>query len=203
MNIGIMGGTFDPIHNGHIILAKYAMELFSLDEVWFMPNGNPPHKENERSEFQTKHRVEMVRLAIQNEERFLLELHEVERKEINYSYLTMEHMRKTYPEHHFYFLLGADSLFTLDKWKCPERLLRTCTVLAAYRDGAKEIQMQERIQYLNQKFDADIRLLNMPDVDISSTEIRERLKQGKSIQELVPENVFHYIQKHELFKGEL
>ena len=203
MKIGIMGGTFDPIHYGHLSLAKYAVELFHLDEVWFMPNGNPPHKNHGQIESQTKHRVEMVKLAIQKEKHFLLELYEVERKETNYSYLTMEHFQKKYPYHQFYFLIGADSLFTLDKWKCPDRLLKTCTVLAAYRDDTKECEMREKIKYLNQKYNADIRLLNMPDIDISSTEIRERLKLRESIQDLVPETVFNYIQKHELFKDEL
>ena len=202
MKIGIMGGTFDPIHNGHLMLGRYARDLFGLNEIWFMPNGNPPHKADETIESQTKHRVEMVRLAIQEEEQFLLELYEVNRKEVNYSYLTMEHFQKIYPEHEFYFIIGADSLFTLEKWKCPDRLLKTCVVLAAYRDGKSQEEMEAQIQYLNQKYGADVRLLNTPDVDISSTEIRERLKEVAYIRSIVPEAVYHYIMKNHLFKDD-
>lgn len=203
MKIGIMGGTFDPIHNGHLALATYAAENFALDEVWFMPNGNPPHKDSEDIESLTKHRVEMVKLAIKQDTRFMLQLYEVERKEINYSYLTMEHFKQQYPEHHFYFIIGADSLFAFESWKCPDKLLQTCTLLAAYRDGMEESQMHEQIQYLNEKYHADVRLINMPDVDISSTEIRDRLKQGETIQDMVPKNVFDYIEQHKLFKDKL
>lgn len=202
MKIGIMGGTFDPIHNGHLMLGRYARDLFGLDEIWFMPNGNPPHKADETIESQTKHRVEMVRLAIQEEKQFLLELYEVNRKEVNYSYLTMEHFKEVYPEHEFYFIIGADSLFSLERWKCPDRLLKTCVVLAAYRDGKSQEEMDAQIQYLNQKYDADIRLLNTPDVDISSTEIREKLKEDAYIRSIVPEAVYQYIMKNHLFKDD-
>lgn len=200
MKIGILGGTFDPIHNGHLALGRYAKEMFSLDRIWIMPNGNPPHKEEESIESNTKHRVEMVRLAIQDEPGFDLELYEVERKEVNYSYLTMEHFTKEFPEDEFYFIIGADSLFDIEKWRCPERLLKTCVILAAYRDGKSRTEMDARIVYLNEKYQADIRLLSMPEVDISSTEIREDMKDQISIKKMVPKSVYEYIVKHQLFK---
>ena len=165
-----------------------------------MPNGNPPHKEEESIESNTKHRVEMVRLAIQDEPGFDLELYEVERKEVNYSYLTMEHFTKEFPEDEFYFIIGADSLFDIEKWRCPERLLKTCVILAAYRDGKSRTEMDARIVYLNEKYQADIRLLSMPEVDISSTEIREDMKDQISIKKMVPKSVYEYIVKHQLFK---
>lgn len=202
MKIGILGGTFDPIHKGHLALGRYAKDAFELDQIWIMPNGNPPHKD-ESIESQTKHRVEMVRLAIQEEKGFCLNLYEVERKEINYSYLTMEHFTKEFPEHEFYFIIGADSLFNIEKWKHPERLLKTCVLLAAYREGKSLEEMHARITYLNEKYQADIRLLSMPEVDISSTEIREDMKGHVSIEQFVPESVHEYILKHELFKGGL
>lgn len=202
MKIGILGGTFDPIHNGHMALGRYAKTCFGLDEIWVMPNGNPPHKEKDSIETRTKHRVEMVKRAIVDERDFKLQLYEVERKEVNYSYLTMEHFCNEYPEHEFYFIVGADSLFDLETWKCPERLLKCCILLAAYRDGIKQNEMEQQIAYLNHKYDADIRLLNMPDIDISSTEIRADMKQHESIKQLVPGAVYEYILENQLFKDE-
>lgn len=197
-----MGGTFDPIHKGHLMLGEYARELFALDEIWFMPNGNPPHKLNENIESQTNHRVEMVKRAIEGNAGFVLQLYEVNRKEVNYSYKTMEHFKEVYPDNKFYFIIGADSLFALERWVHPERLLKTCIILAAYRDGKDTKEMEAQIQYLNEKFDADIRLLNTPNVDISSSEIRRRMKSGESIEDLVPESVYSYIQSEQLFKDD-
>ncbi len=201
MKIGILGGTFDPIHNGHLALGHYAKEQFMLDQIWVMPNGNPPHKNDDIIESKTKHRVEMVRLAIQDEKDFVLECYEVNRKETNYSYLTMEYFQQHYPEHEFYFIIGADSLFSIEKWKCPERLLKTCVVLAAYRDGKSRMEMEEQIRCINQKYQADVRLLSMPNIDVSSTEIREDLKYHESIQKLVPKAVYEYILENQLFKN--
>lgn len=203
MKIGIMGGTFDPIHNGHLMLGEYAKDLFSLDEIWFMPNGNPPHKINEKIESQTKHRVEMVRRAIVDKNGFVLQLYEVEHKEVNYSYLTMEHFREMFPDCEFYFVIGADSLFTLESWVHPEKFMKTCVILAACRDDKNTDEMMTQISYLNQKYGADIRLLKTPSVDISSTEIRQRLKNGLSVQGMIPETVYEYIQEHHLFVDDL
>ena len=202
MKIGILGGTFNPIHNGHLALGRYAKEKFELDQIWIMPNGNPPHKKNAQIESNTNHRVEMARLAIAEEEGFCLQLYEVERKEVNYSYLTMEHFVGEYPHDEFYFIIGADSLFNIEKWKCPERLLKTCIILAANRDGRNQAEMEQQIQYVNQKYDADIRLLNMPMIDISSTEIREDMKELRTIRNLVPTSVYEYIIENQLFKDE-
>ena len=202
MKIGIMGGTFDPIHNGHLMLGEYAKKLFGLDEIWFMPNGNPPHKSNSNIESQTKHRVEMVKLAIEGHEGFNIQLYEVERKEVNYSYLTMQHFNEAFPQNEFYFIIGADSLFAFETWKHPELLVRTCKILAAYRDGKNSKEMENQIQYLNEKYGAEIILLNTPDVDISSSDIRRKMKQNEDISDLVPESVFSYIQSNNLFRDE-
>lgn len=203
MKIGIMGGTFDPIHNGHLMLGRYARDLFDLDEIWFMPNGMPPHKASDSIESQTNHRVEMVQRAISNDKNFVLQLYEIENKDVNYSYLTMEHFKKIYPEHEFYFIIGADSLFSIEKWKSPERLLKTCVMLAAYRDGKNKTEMESQIAYLNQKYGADIRLLSTPNVDIASSDIRHRLKLGLSVDDAIPETVMEYIRENHLYLFDL
>jgi len=200
MKIGIMGGTFDPIHNGHLMLGRYARDFFELDEVWYMPNGTPPHKANDNIELRTKHRVEMVKRAIFKEKNFLLQLYEVENKDVNYSYLTMEHFTKIYPEHEFYFIIGADSLFNIEKWKYPERLLKTCVILAAFRDGKNKKEMGEQIAYLNEKYGADIHLLSTPNVDISSSEIREKLRQHEDVTDVMPVCVYEYILENQLYE---
>lgn len=202
MKIGIMGGTFDPIHKGHLMLGEYAKELYKLDEIWFMPNGNPPHKLNSNIESQTNHRVEMVKLAIRDYDNFKIQLYEVERTEVNYSYLTMQHFNEKYPNDEFYFIIGADSLFAFETWKHPELLVKTCKILAAYRDGKNTSEMEEQIQYLNQKYGAEILLLNTPNVDISSSGIRRMIKDNEDISNLVPETVFSYIQSNNLFRDE-
>ncbi len=203
MKIGIMGGTFDPIHNGHLMLGRYARDLFKLDEIWFMPNGNPPHKNKETFESETTHRVEMVQRAIANEHGFALQLYEVENKDKNYSYLTMEHFIQRYPKYEFYFIIGADSLFALEKWACPERLLKTCVMLTAYRDGKNTTEMKAQIAYMTEKYGGDIRLLCTPEVDISSNEIRQRVKDGLLIEDMVPESVCQYIAEKRLYTDEL
>lgn len=200
MKIGILGGTFDPIHNGHLMLGEYAYRQFDLDLIWFMPNGNPPHKSDDTIESQTKNRVEMVKRAISGTEYFSLQPYEVENKEIHYSYKTMEFFEKSYPEYEFYFIIGADSLFSIEKWVHPEILLKKCVILAAYRDEKGTEEMLAQIAYLNQKYHADIRLLNTPNVDISSSEIREMLKEGQSIQRMVPDAVYAYIEENQLYR---
>ena len=117
MRIGIMGGTFDPIHNGHLMLGEYAYQQFHLDEVWYMPNGNPPHKSNPEIRKDLQDRAEMTRLAIEEIPYFRLCTYEMDRKETSYSYQTMEYFKETYPQDEFYFIIGADSLFNLESFK--------------------------------------------------------------------------------------
>lgn len=204
MKIGIMGGTFDPVHNAHMMLAEYALREYQLDEVWFMPNGNPPHKQNNQKErTDAEIRAEMVRLAIAGKNGFRLEEYEIRRKEISYSYETMEHFRNIYPEHHFYFIIGADSLFSIESWVHPERLLRTCTILAACRAEVNRYDvMEEKIRELNQKYQSDIRLLITPVMGTASQDLRQRVKNGESIADDVPEAVEEYIVRHHLYQSQ-
>lgn len=201
MKIGIMGGTFDPIHNGHLMLAEYAARQCMLDEVWFMPNGHPPHKEADSIEATTEDRVTMTKLAIKDHKLFKLCLLEVERTEISYSYESMRVLKEDYPNHDFYFIIGADSLFAIERWVKPEILLKQCRVLAAYRDGKGTTDMLSQIAYLNRKYEARISLLKTPMVEISSSEIRKRIKSGQEISEMLPEEVAQYIREKQLFEG--
>lgn len=202
MKIGIMGGTFDPIHNGHLAIAKAAHKQFGLDKVWFMPNGNPPHKALSDIGSSIEDRIQMVKLAIAGHAGFCLETYEAHRKNISCSYETMEHFTKVCPEDDFYFIVGADSLFSVDKWVHPERLFPTCTILAAFRDEVDtREEMEGQICYLKEKYNAKSELLISPIIKISSSELRKKIKAGKSIQGLVPEKVEEYIKKECLYES--
>lgn len=203
MKIGIMGGTFDPIHNGHLMLGQAAYEAFQLDQVWYMPNGNPPHKDIARCGTDVQDRAEMVKLAIAPYKEFRFEPYETKRADVSYSYRTMEYFKALYPDHEYYFIIGADSLFMIEQWVRPERLFPTCTVLAAYRDEINTRRaMEDKIRELTKTYHARIRLLVTPLMKISSHELREAVKEGKSIARWVPESVAAYIREKHLYIGE-
>lgn len=221
MKIGIMGGTFDPVHNGHLELAETARRQFVLDEIWFLPNGNPPHKELKKIESDVKQRVEMVRLAIDGHPGYLLETCEAERKEVSCSYKTMEYLAKEYPGYEFYFIIGADSLFAIEKWVHPEKLFPLCTILAAYRDDLAETEamrngkacdvqeyrkeiweeMSAQVEHLRDKYGAHIEILRSRPVQVSSSRLREMVHGGEEIHGLVPERVEEYIAEEGLYES--
>ena len=200
MKIGIMGGTFDPIHIGHLLLGEFAYENFHLDEIWFLPNGNPPHKTTDESGVSLDDRIEMVKLATDDVPYFRMNLYEASSKKHSYTYSTMRALREMYPEHEFFFILGADSLFSIEQWKNFREIFPSCTILAAMRDDKDTESMQAQIRYLNGKYGADIRLLQAPLVEISSTTIRRRAEKGLSIRYMVPDAVSEYIHSNALYK---
>lgn len=196
--IGIMGGTFDPVHNAHLTLAEQAYEQFSLDEIWMLPNGNPPHKRNIR-QADVDCRIRMIQLAIQDIP--YLKLCDAERssKEFHYTYETLQRLRENYPDTIFYFIMGADSLFEFDGWREPEIISRECILLAAVRDHCRRGQIQAQIQKLKNKYGAEIHILDTPNMDIASVDIRELLSQNKDISHMVPAAVSDYIRCHGLY----
>lgn len=200
MKIGIMGGTFDPIHNGHLMLAETAFTQFSLDEIWFMPNGKPPHKQWRTIAADVEDRIAMTRLAIEERAGFKLELYEARREEVSYSYETLNHLTELYPNDSFYFIVGADSLFSIETWVHPEKIFPLCTVLAACRDEIDtKAEMGEQISYLCEKYHADIELLASPLMPVSSHELRKAIASGKSITGYVPKKVEEYILEEGLY----
>lgn len=200
--IGIMGGTFDPVHNGHLMLADTAYRQFDLDQVWFLPNGNPPHKKEENIGTDARHRSRMVALAIQGRDYCRLEEYEVRRREVSCSYQTLEHFREQYPEDEFYFIIGADSLFAIETWVHPERIFPACVILAACRDDHDTLEeMKVQIEHLKKVYPkARIQLLRSPLIPVSSSEIRRKIQAGLSIAEEVPEEVEAYIKEEELYE---
>lgn len=199
MKIGIMGGTFDPIHNGHLMLGETAYHQYQLDKVWFMPNGNPPHKKNIGTNALT--RMEMVKLAIQDKEYFTLQDYEVMKESVSPTYQTLAHFKEVYPDDTFYYIIGADSLFSIERWIHPELIFPNCIILAACRDEIDTSEeMNAQIDYLCMKYNAQIKFLTSPLVDISSSELREMIKNGESISKHVPKAVEEFIAKEGLYE---
>ena len=200
MKIGIMGGTFDPIHIGHLLLGEFAYEDFGLDEIWFLPNGNPPHKSLAEVTPGVMERVEMVRKAIQGVPYFKVSEYEAIENAHSYTYRTMQHFSETYPQHQFYFILGADSLFAIEQWKYFREIFPTCTILAAMRDDKDRKDMEDQIRYLEETYQAKIELLQAPLLEISSTTIRNRAGNGYTVRYMVPDTVAQYIREKGFYK---
>ncbi len=198
--IGIMGGTFDPIHNGHLLLGKQAYTEYALDQIWFMPSGTPPHKKDHIVTGITD-RFEMVRLAIEPYPYFICSDFEIKRPGNTYTAHTLKLLHKEYPEHRFYFIIGADSLYQIEKWYHPAEVLTMTTLLVAYREYEKApCPLKEQIHYLTQQYKADIRLLHCREMDISSEALRNMGAKGKQLFRYVPECVELYIKAHGLYQ---
>ncbi|MDE7357820.1 MAG: nicotinate-nucleotide adenylyltransferase [Lachnospiraceae bacterium] len=224
--IGIMGGTFNPIHNGHLAIAEKAREQFGLERVLFMPSG-VPYMKNQRQVLPVQVRCEMTALAIKGVPGF--ELSEVEASDAaqgknTYTCDTLQKLKIADPDAAYYFILGADSLYAMEDWKKPELIFRNCTVLAAVRwngpsgksrrlsarvDGGdvetaekRQDRLRGQAQYLREKYSASIEILAFAGMDVSSTQIRERVREGASLQGFVPEAVEAYIRENRLYEKE-
>lgn len=197
--VGIMGGTFDPVHNGHILLGKQAYGEYSLDEVWYMPSRQPPHKKDHPIT-DGKDRLNMLKLAIQGIPGFSVSDFEMKREGNTYTAQTMELLSEEYPDIKFYFIIGADSLFQLETWYQPKKVMALTSFLVSGREYESHgITMEQQIEYLKDKFNADIQILHNHEVDIASAEIRQRVLEGKSILQDVPLPVVEYIRSHRLY----
>ena len=197
--IGIMGGTFDPIHNAHLSLGRCAKAELQLDEVWFMPAGDPYLKHSRKVSSATD-RAAMTALAIEGLPGFRLSCMEMERTGETYTSETLELLHACFPETHFYFILGSDSLYQIERWHAPETILQLATLVAARREYAdRPRSFQEQVRYLETRYGAAIAPLSFEETDISSTEIRARVARGEDISALVPNAVSEYIKEHRLY----
>ncbi|MGM0879775.1 MAG: nicotinate-nucleotide adenylyltransferase [Bacillota bacterium] len=193
--IGIMGGTFDPIHIGHLIAAETAREQCDLHEVWFIPSYVPPLKANEPGVSSEK-RYEMVCGAIESNAAFRALDIELQRGGVSYSYDTVMELQRRYPNHSFSYIIGSDRINDLPQWHQIEQLAAQITFIGLERTSdpydidALPIFLKERIS-----------LIHMPAVDISSTAIRSRVNAGLSIQYLVPDSVHSYMRRYKLYES--
>lgn len=192
--IGVLGGTFDPIHIGHLIMASFALCEFNLDKVIFVPNGNPPHK---KAHSDRTCRLEMTKLASRVNQKFETCDFEILKDEPSYTIDTVRHLKKDNNE--IYFIIGADSFYYLETWKNFEELKKECCFIAFDRISDIKTSFEEDIKIFNQKYDATVLGAKMPFIDVSSTLIRERVKNKKSIEFLTVKDVENYILEHNLY----
>ncbi|MDD5803944.1 nicotinate-nucleotide adenylyltransferase [Blautia sp. HCP3S3_H10_1] len=195
-----MGGTFDPIHMGHLILGEQSYEQLHLDKVLFMPSGNPPHKRNRTGRASDDQRVDMVRLAIEDNPHFELSLAEMHETGYTYTYRTLEELRKQNPDTDYYFIIGADSLFTFEEWREPARICAACTLVVAVRDHASFDELNREIQRLSVKYHGHFILLDTMNIDVSSHQIRQWVTEEKSLKYYIPDNVISYMKENGIYR---
>ena len=193
--IGILGGTFDPIHTAHLIIAEAARDAFSLDEVLLMPSGHSYLKDDRAQKvLPPEIRFEMARLAAEDNPHFTASDFEILREGNTYTSETLRALRELHPEDWLYFIVGADSVRSILTWKDPGVIFKNCTLLAAIReDGVPTEEFLKAVDNLRSDYAADIHILEIPAIGISSTDIRNRVKSGRTIHYLVPEKVERYI----------
>ena len=196
--VGIMGGTFDPIHIGHLILGENAYLQFGLDKVVFMPSGNPPHKKD-RDGGTDLQRMDMVKLAIASNTHFGISDIEMNEDGYTYTYRTLERLVKEHPDTEYYFIIGADSLFYFDSWKNPQRIADACTLVVATRNHTSDEKLDEKIEFVRKLFNAKIEKLDTENIDCSSSQIRSWIKEGHTVKYYVPDTVINYIHTYHVY----
>lgn len=197
--IGISGGTFNPIHIGHLIIAEIARDRFGLDKVLFVPSGMPPHK-NLSNVAYAEHRFDMVQKAVKSNPYFIDSRIEVDRGGYTYTVDTLKKLREIYGNSaSLYYIIGADVLNDLLTWKNHEEVFEICEFIAVLRPGNDVQAFKNQMEYLKNSHFAKIHYIDAPLIDISSTGIRDSVKEGRSIKYLVPEAVEEYIKLNRLY----
>lgn len=199
MKTGLFGGTFDPIHNGHLAVAEDMRLKLELDRIIFIP-ARLPWLKSFRQLSKGHHRVEMVKLAVASNPCFEVSEMEMERPGPSYTVDTVEEMRASLGlADEIYFIAGADAIMDMPLWKEPERVMSLCQIAAARRPGAPDIDAVA-LQSVIPQASSCVRIIDVPQVDISSTAIRERIRRGKSISGMVPVAVERYIYDNKLYR---
>ncbi len=197
--IGICGGTFDPVHMGHLAVAELVRSEFHLDKVLFIPSGMPPHKKTENVTA-PMHRLNMVKAAVRSNPHFEAVSIEVERSGYTYTVDTLKQLRLIYPSGtEFYYIIGADVVMDLLSWRNAAEVFTLTNFISLMRPGFKKEAYDNQIKDLSQTYNANISSFEIPLIEISSTFIRERIRTGKSIKYLVNEEVEEYIYNNGLY----
>lgn len=185
--VGILGGTFDPPHLGHLIIAEEVYQNLNLDEIWFIPSNQPPHKANANADNQD--RLEMVKAAVAGNDHFSINDIELRRNGKSYTHETISQLKQRHPDISFYFIIGGDMVEYLPKWHAIDKLVELVQFVGVKRSGYPLISPYP------------IKEVEIPVIEISSTMIRERLGQGQEIKYLAPDAVIEYIKEHRLYEA--
>ncbi|WP_111928170.1 nicotinate-nucleotide adenylyltransferase [Clostridium tertium] len=194
--IGIIGGTFNPIHLAHLYIAYEAKCQLNLDKVIFMPAGSPPHKKNEDI-LEAPLRYKMVLEAIKKYEDFEISNYEIEKEGFSYTYETLENFKSK--DNILYFITGADCLINIEKWKNPDRIFKASNLVVFNRPGYDKESLKLQKNEIEKKYNTSINFLDIMDLEISSTMIRDRIKEGKRIDFFIPKEVLDFIRKNNIY----
>jgi nicotinate-nucleotide adenylyltransferase len=196
---GIIGGTFDPIHYAHLYIAYEAKEQLNLDEVIFMPAGKQPLKAD-KAVTDSKLRYDMVKSAIETYDGFSVSDYEIEKGGLSFTYETLEVFKNNNDEDiELFFITGADCLITLEQWKAVEKIFSLASLVVFPRGGISKEEMMERKELIEEKYNGKIIILNLKELEISSTYIRERVNKNQRIDFFVPSKVADIIYKNDLY----
>lgn len=196
MRMGILGGTFNPPHLGHLHVAKQVKNSLNLDKVLFIPTNLPPHKKMPKGSATTKQRCDMINLMIENEPWAKISMIEINRGGASYTVDTIRQLKQEYKQDKLFFIMGADMLMTLDTdWREPQEICRLCTLAVVARHLDEQNIIKQKAELLKEKYKAEICIVDCRVVDISSTQIRN----GENLNEMLPKNVLDYIHKNRLY----
>lgn len=195
--IGVIGGTFNPIHLAHLYIAYEAKHQLDLDKIIFMPAGSPPHKRNSNV-LGASLRYNMVKEAIEGYEDFTISDYEIRKQGYSYTFETLEHLKND--DNKLYFITGADCLLDIEKWKCPERIFKASDLVVFSRGGYQKEKLLLQKDKIDKKYNTNVNFLDIMDLEISSSIIRERIKDGKRVDFFLPESVLNFIEDNNLYK---
>lgn len=199
-NIGILGGTFNPFHLGHLTLAKTALKQFQLNKVLVMPNHLPGYKDVSDL-IPDVHRAEMIKQTLSNHENILFSDYELKQGGVTYTVDTLTSLHKQYPEITWYFIMGGDSILYFDQWKEPEQILELANLIIAVREKADITSISKKIDELSLRYNKhNFYLMDFDPIDISSSDIRNRIRENQSVSEMLPLEVESYIHLHHLYQ---
>ena len=199
--IGILGGTFNPIHNAHLLLGECAREQFGLDRIIFLPTGVSYLKEGMDIP-SGEIRYQMAKLATQDNPYFTCSRIDIDRQGNTYTADTIVELKKMYPGDELYFIAGGDTLEGMENWVRPEEIFSQAVILAAVRDETDEKRIEELASRLKERFGADIRTLGFRRIDISSSDIRERFRNGRSVRYYLPDACIEFARLKNLYSAQ-
>lgn len=195
MKTGIMGGTFNPVHNAHLLIAEMAREEYGLDRIIFITGGNPPHK---TSNISAEHRFKMTHLAIEDNKYFEDDDFEIRRSEKSYTLHTLKYLKDKYPQDELFFIIGEDSLADLPKWYKTDEILGLCSLLVFARKSHETFL--GTLNEMREKYKGNIHPISAPIMEISSTDIRNRIRDTKTVRYMLPDKVLAYIRENHLYE---